>query len=340
MKYPLPKITCCVRTYNEEKRIAECLSSIFSQNYPRQLLEVILVDDVSTDKTVTIAKNFPVKILINETGNAEISLIRGFKESTGAFFTVVDADMFFRGKDWFKKMLEPLLENSDISAAFTGYHSHKRNSLITKYLNLDPIQRDLVYQILSPGFKEVISEEKNGYYICQYSVNKIPPQVHGLYRSAILKKVLVNEIDYHDMIKLVMLVDRGYRKFAYVPQAGYYHFHVDSLLHLWKKRIRNIKERYLDFYTNNNHYRWFDVSNSARIKKTFSLILATYLIIPLCLFSLFRALMRRNLFYLLEPAVTFVIINAILYAFLSDKRGRKFIILQFAKILHLSKRKS
>ncbi|OGH42853.1 MAG: hypothetical protein A3B53_02290 [Candidatus Levybacteria bacterium RIFCSPLOWO2_01_FULL_42_15] len=336
----LPKITCCVRTYNEEKRIAECLRGIFGQNYPRQLLEVILVDDISTDKTIAIAENFPVKILINETGNAEISLIRGFKESTGTFFTVVDADMFFRGKNWFQKMLKPLLENPDISAAFTGYYSHKRNSLITKYLNLDSIQRDLVYQIFSPGFNEVINEKKNGYYVCQYSVNKIPPQVHGLYRSSILKKILVNEIDYHDMIKLVILVDKGYKKFAYVPQAGYYHFHVDSLLHLGKKRIRNIKERYLDFYTNKNHYKWFDASDSARIKRTFFLILATYLILPLCLFSLSRALIRRNLLYLLEPAVTFVIVSAILYAFLSDKRGRKFIILQFAKIVHLPKGKS
>jgi len=51
-------ITVIIPTRNEEKNIGTCLSSLWQQDYPPGLLEIIVVNDFSTDRTVEIVKQF------------------------------------------------------------------------------------------------------------------------------------------------------------------------------------------------------------------------------------------------------------------------------------------
>lgn len=329
MKHKLPKITYCIITYNEEKNIRGCLASIFSQNYPKELLEVILVDDDSTDNTVAIAKEFPVKILRNGKKDADLSVTIGFAHATGDFFTGVGADMQFRGNDWFIQMVKPLMENPDMPAAFTKYYSHPNDSLMTKYLNLDPLQRDLVYQTFSIGFEDVMKEKKNGYYICQYSEDKIPPQTHGLYRVSMMRKILEKQKIYYDMGNLILLVKEGYTRFGYVPSAGYYHFHADNLKHLLGKRMRNIQRSYLKYSsqasTKSSHFKWVDLTSVKDVVKISVLVISANLFFPIFLLSLYKSIKYRNWLYLLEAPITLALVDTILFAFLKDSRGRELI---------------
>ena len=47
-------LSVIVPIYNEEKYIAKCIESIVSQDYPKDDLEVIFVDGMSSDKTRSI----------------------------------------------------------------------------------------------------------------------------------------------------------------------------------------------------------------------------------------------------------------------------------------------
>ena len=58
-----PKIAAIIPAYNEEKRIAEVLKAI--KNVPL-IDETIVVDDGSTDKTESVAKNQNVTVLRSE----------------------------------------------------------------------------------------------------------------------------------------------------------------------------------------------------------------------------------------------------------------------------------
>ncbi|MDE3143027.1 MAG: glycosyltransferase, partial [Bacteroidota bacterium] len=55
-----PKInfSIIIPARNEEHNIIDCLQSIFAQNYPEQLFEVIVIDDHSTDETANLIKQF------------------------------------------------------------------------------------------------------------------------------------------------------------------------------------------------------------------------------------------------------------------------------------------
>jgi glycosyltransferase involved in cell wall biosynthesis len=59
----LPTISIVIRTYNEEKWIRHCLISVFSQDFKD--IDVVIVDNNSTDKTLDIVKEFPIKKIIN-----------------------------------------------------------------------------------------------------------------------------------------------------------------------------------------------------------------------------------------------------------------------------------
>ena len=56
-------ISVIIPARNEEKNIKSCLESIAQQKYPKELYEIIVADDFSTDATATIVKNFAAKNL-------------------------------------------------------------------------------------------------------------------------------------------------------------------------------------------------------------------------------------------------------------------------------------
>ncbi len=50
-------IPCC----NEEKHIAQCLDSIIANDYPKDLLEILVIDGMSTDGTRVVLARYTVK---------------------------------------------------------------------------------------------------------------------------------------------------------------------------------------------------------------------------------------------------------------------------------------
>lgn len=105
-------ISVIITTKNEEKNIENCLNSILGQTYPEDMIEIIIVDNNSSDKTKAIAKKFTDKIYDK---GPERSAQRnyGVKESNGEYFLYLDADMIL-DKNVIKECIERIQKNSDI----------------------------------------------------------------------------------------------------------------------------------------------------------------------------------------------------------------------------------
>lgn len=56
-----PSVTVVVAARNEEKNIAACLESLLQLRYPPGLLEIVVIDDHSTDRTAEIIRSFEVR---------------------------------------------------------------------------------------------------------------------------------------------------------------------------------------------------------------------------------------------------------------------------------------
>jgi ABC-type multidrug transport system fused ATPase/permease subunit/glycosyltransferase involved in cell wall biosynthesis len=85
-----PSISVVVCAYNEERTIGECLSSLQQCDYPE--LDVIVVDDGSTDRTAEIASGFPFRILTLDHGGLSRARNAGIAASSSEIVAFLDAD--------------------------------------------------------------------------------------------------------------------------------------------------------------------------------------------------------------------------------------------------------
>ena len=89
----LSKISVIVPAYNEESRIEKCLTSIIMSTIPRSLIELIVVDNNSTDSTAKIAKYYADKVIYHEKKDAYHARNEGAKHSSSNWLFFVDADV-------------------------------------------------------------------------------------------------------------------------------------------------------------------------------------------------------------------------------------------------------
>ncbi len=97
MKTELPLISVIIPTWNRESFIRTALDSVFAQTYPEVRLEIIVVDDGSTDGTREILKGYGERIHCILQGNKGIASARntGVSRSRGDIVTFLDSDDVF-----------------------------------------------------------------------------------------------------------------------------------------------------------------------------------------------------------------------------------------------------
>jgi len=97
---PKTKISVIIAARNEEATIAKCIESIAVQTYPTYLLEILVVDDHSMDKTKELAEkalaniSIPGKVISNRerSHGKKSALTEGIKNSNGELIVIIDAD--------------------------------------------------------------------------------------------------------------------------------------------------------------------------------------------------------------------------------------------------------
>lgn len=107
-------ISVIIPCYNSEKYIEACIDSILNQTYP--YLEIIIIEDCSTDKTREKLKKYEkfdnVKIIYNKE-NHGLSYNRniGMEHSTGKFIGFIDSDDYV-DKTYYSTMIKAIKKNN------------------------------------------------------------------------------------------------------------------------------------------------------------------------------------------------------------------------------------
>src|SRR5436190_21624734 len=101
-------LTVIIPALNEEKTIANVVQFCFL--FPR-VSEVIVVDDKSSDNTVSIAKNAGAKVIISETRGKGISMKEGIQHSNNELIIFLDADIDPYSDGTITNLVQPLIDD-------------------------------------------------------------------------------------------------------------------------------------------------------------------------------------------------------------------------------------
>jgi glycosyltransferase involved in cell wall biosynthesis len=113
--FPMPSdlVSIVVPAYNEEDVIGRLLRSIKCQTYKN--IEVIVIDDGSTDKTVKIARKYAEKVFTRKHAERSVQRNFGVKRSRGKYLLILDSDMKLT-PNVVKECVEKILTDKKIGA--------------------------------------------------------------------------------------------------------------------------------------------------------------------------------------------------------------------------------
>ena len=200
-----PFVSIIVRTKNEDFWIGKCLNEIFNQKYKN--FEVILVDNNSKDKTISIVKkNFPKVKIINYKSKIFLpgkALNLGIKKSKGSLVAMISGHCIPKNENWLNNLVQNF-KNSDVIACY----GRQEPSDISEPNDV----RDLMYLF---GLDKKIQIKDPFFH-----------NANSMIRKSTWKKNQFDETIKHIEDRLwASLVLKNGKKIIYEPNSSVIHFH-------------------------------------------------------------------------------------------------------------------
>lgn len=121
----MDKVSVIIPVYNSSKHLRECLDSVIRQSYKN--LEIIIVDDKSSDDSVSIIESYKDKRikLIKLEKNSGVAVARnvGIDNSIGMYISFIDSDDYWK-KDKIKKQVN-FIKKNDYTFIYSDYAFYK-----------------------------------------------------------------------------------------------------------------------------------------------------------------------------------------------------------------------
>jgi glycosyltransferase involved in cell wall biosynthesis len=169
------KISVIIPLYNKEKEIKRCLDSVLSQTF--QDFEAIVVDDLSTDRSLAIVKSYhDPRISVIEQDHRGVSYTRnhGVNQAKCEYLAFLDAD-----DEWMPKHLETiarLIENFPDAGMFTTAHNIRTDDGMLRWPDYKGIPA-VPWEGLIPDFFKSLALQTYSAWPTNSSVVVIPKKI-------------------------------------------------------------------------------------------------------------------------------------------------------------------
>jgi len=222
------KSSIVIPTYNCEDFIEENLSHLVKNI--QDVVDIIIVDDGSTDYTVSVVQNFIYKtegkyiqLIENEHKNPASARNTGWKEVKGDVVIFLDSDCKVT-KKWYEEMLAPFKEKNIV--AVSGVYLSNQKKLIARYIQQQT------------GYRQSKTEK--------YTDNL------ATYSLAVKKEFLKKVDGFPEDYPSASCEDtefsyklRKYGKFVLNRKAKVIHHHEENIIKYFKKQFNHAKYRVL-----------------------------------------------------------------------------------------------
>jgi glycosyltransferase involved in cell wall biosynthesis len=213
------KVSVVIPAYNAERTIGEVVAHSLSQTKGSLQVELIVIDDGSTDDTAAVAESAGATVIRQQNSGPAAARNRGWKSATGTFICFTDSDCI-PAADWLENLLDGFTD-SQVGAVAGSYEIANRSSWLARWVHQEIRERHK----RMPSFIQAFGS---------YNV-AIPRHVlqatggfDPVYRRASGED---NDLSYR-------IIKKGWR-IAFRPKARVAHFHPEKLWTYLKEQYRH-----------------------------------------------------------------------------------------------------
>ncbi|MEM7800856.1 MAG: glycosyltransferase [Chloroflexota bacterium] len=213
-------ISIVIPAYNAQSTLKECLEALQVQLNPpsNQTVEIIVVDNGSTDQTAEIAAEYGAKLIHEPNKGASNARNAGIKAAEGEIVCFTDADCAPL-PDWIVTLTRPLLEKPELIGG-KGIYLTQQKSLTARFVQLEYEDK-----------YDLLRDQTYIDFIDTYS---------AVYRRDALLKFggFDPEMTYLEDQELSFRLNQHGCKMVFIPEAIVHHYHSDTVRkYFQKKRI-------------------------------------------------------------------------------------------------------
>lgn len=219
-----PSVAIIVPCYNEEHTIASTIHSLLSLHYPKDKLEVVVVDDGSRDRTLEIAKAFEtnpqVHVFHKENGGKHTAMNVGLSHISAELIGCLDADSIVAPEALLTVV--PVFDNENVAAVTPGIH-------VKEPANLLQHMQKVEYRL----------SLFNRFMLAAIGSAFITPGPFSIFRTSIVRNLGGWHHGYstEDMEMALRMQDAGFL-IANAPRAIVHTSTPRTLRHLFNQRVR------------------------------------------------------------------------------------------------------
>jgi len=334
-------VSIIIATFNSERLLPKVLAAVKKQTYPKDKIEILIIDGESKDKTLKIAKEFGCKVLNNPRTEPVYGKFLGYLNAKGQYIMYLDHDEVMENVDSINIKMKAFKKNAQIKAvAGSGYKNPNGYPFINSYINEfgDPFSF-FIYKLSKDAnfFSQTMKERYpiflENKFFAAFDLSKIKslPIIElvaggSMFDATTLKKEYPQTLKRYELLPhYFYLLHSKYPFIAITKNDALIHYSADNL----KKYLNKIKWR-----VKNNIYHVSDMGESGfsgrnkfqpsllRLKKYLFIPYAYSLILPL-LDSISLMISRRKPLYLLHLPLTVYTATLIIYHYFLRISGKK-----------------
>ncbi|HUT00486.1 MAG TPA: bifunctional polysaccharide deacetylase/glycosyltransferase family 2 protein [Candidatus Thermoplasmatota archaeon] len=312
-----PNVSIIIPAFNEENYIAPCLESILKQDYKGKM-EMIVVNDGSTDRTAEIAKEYSVKVINLETNGGKANALNiGIEQSKGDIIVFSDADSEL-SSNAVNLLVNSLVEDPDAGAVAGKVYiknGKKKENLLVRFQMIEyEVDQELCRFIQGLNDKVLVC-----------------PGVLFAVKREIAEKTLFSNRSVIEDSDFTIEVLKKNIKIKYQPQAKVYTSAPQSLKE-WLNQRKRWMYGNLQLWQIHNHWAR---SNPWMVYNYFGFITATVLIL-LLLFLPFLFLSYENVGLAVLRGIPYTIIPILIFTLMITPfflKYRRIILVVFPYVL-------
>jgi glycosyltransferase involved in cell wall biosynthesis len=320
----LPSLTINIAVLDEERRLPRALASIMIQTYPRELIDVVVVDGGSTDRTVDIAKAFGAQVVPNPARTSIVGRRLGCEVAEGELHIYMDADMEWAHPRCLEELIRPFQEEAALVGSFSRFLVDREDPPFNRCLSYHPLQQDPLVRFMSTQIEDTIIASRDGYELCRFEAGLAPVLGMVMFRTELLHRLLRDwgpSWEWSDVDFVVECARRGLNPYAYVETAGILHHSYLSPRVFFEKRRRDVRGSYLGT-VDNREASYIDWRSRHDILRVLWWVVRVNLVLPGTLRAVRRAIQARDAALLYEVFLETVGTDYVLLQFVRDQRGR------------------